>query len=59
MDRRTPLSSGTTRHYLALAVLLLVALNAGVAMFVPAAREIFDKLFQVLLLVIGYYFGRR
>jgi hypothetical protein len=47
-----------TRHYLAFAVLGLVALNNAVTIFVPEAREMLEQQFNALLLVLTFYFSR-
>jgi hypothetical protein len=47
------------RGILAVSVVSVILFNAAVTIFVPDARAVFEQLFQVLMLVIGYYFGRR
>jgi hypothetical protein len=46
------------RGMLAVSIVTVVLLNAVVAIFVPHASAVFEQLFQVLMLVVGYYFGR-
>jgi len=53
-----PKMVGTTRMYLALVIVLMVVLVAAVAISVPAALVVFDKLNPILMLVLGYYFGQ-
>jgi hypothetical protein len=52
-------SDSKMRGILACMVVAIILLNAGVMIFYPPASGVFDKLYQVLMLIIGYYFGRK
>ena len=54
----SPKLDATTRMYLAFVIVLLVSTIAAISIPVPAALAVFDKLLPVLMLVLGYYFGR-
>ncbi len=49
---------GTTRMYLALIIVPVVISIAAIAISVPAALAVFDKLNPILMLILGYYFGQ-
>jgi hypothetical protein len=57
--KREAPTSNVTRHHLAIAVLVMVVASAIFAGFEPSAQNVFDKAFQLLLLIIGYYFIRK
>lgn len=50
--------SEATRRLIAVVLLVLYAAISIVAIREPSAGAIFDKLHPIVLLVLGYYFGR-
>jgi hypothetical protein len=57
--RRPSFSTQDTRRHLALIVTALVTIIALIAIPLPAAVGMFDKVAPLLTLVLGYYFGYR
>ena len=51
-------SDVSARLYLAFFIVLFVSLIGAIAIPVPGALVVFDRLLPVLMLVLGYYFGR-
>lgn len=57
--KQKPSHMGSMRHWLA-AVLVCSIVTVGlIAVFVPRADEILNKLLPALMLILAYYFGRR
>jgi len=55
IERRTP-SIRSTRHDLALALVILVGIIAISAVIAPAGMLVFEKLLPVLTFVLGHFF---
>lgn len=57
--RQASFSMGATRRHLAIMVTLLVASVALLAIPLPNASGVFDKLLPLLTLVLGFFFGHQ
>lgn len=48
----------TTRRYIGLAIIGLIATSAIIGIWTPAALAILERLLPSLVLLCGYYYGR-